>query len=72
MAEANARRATDLDNDHEVPRAELLLGTVLIAKDDRAGALEHFRKYVEIVPKAPDAEQVRRAIAELEAPGDSK
>src|SRR5580698_4089478 len=32
VAETNARRATDLDKNHEVPRAELLLGSVLLAK----------------------------------------
>ena len=36
LAETNARRATELDSSHEVPRAEVLLGTVLIAKGDRA------------------------------------
>jgi tetratricopeptide (TPR) repeat protein len=72
LAEANARRATELDNAHEIPRAELLLATVLVAKGDRSGALQHFRKYLEIVPKAPDADQVKRAIAQLEAPGDAK
>jgi tetratricopeptide (TPR) repeat protein len=72
LAEANARRAVDLDSDHEVPRAELLLGSVLIARGDRSGALQHFRKYLEIVPKAQDADQVKRAIAQLEAPGDAK
>jgi tetratricopeptide (TPR) repeat protein len=72
VAEANARRATDLDNAHEIPRAELLLASVLIAKGDRSGALQHFRKYLDIVPKAADADQVKRAIAQLEAPGDAK
>jgi tetratricopeptide (TPR) repeat protein len=72
LAETNARRATELDNSHEIPRAELLLGSVLIAKGDRAGALEHFRKYLQIVPKAPDAEQIKKAIAQLEVPGDAK
>src|SRR5580658_9027717 len=72
VAEVNARRATELDNAHEIPRAELLLASVLLAKGDRAGGLQHFRKYLEIVPKAPDAEQVKRAIAQLEAPGDAK
>jgi tetratricopeptide (TPR) repeat protein len=71
VAEANARRATELDNAHEVPRAELLLGTALAAKGDRSGALQHFRKYLEIVPKAQDADQVKRAIAQLEAPAGS-
>lgn len=74
VAETNARRATDLDNAHEIPRAELLLATTLIARGDRAGALQHFKKYLEIVPKAADAEQVKRAVAQLEtAPsGDGK
>ncbi len=70
VAERSARRAIDVDTDHEVPRAELLLGTVLIAKRDRAGALEHLRKYLEMSPKAQDAEQVKRTIAALETPGD--
>jgi tetratricopeptide (TPR) repeat protein len=72
VAETSARRATELDNAHEIPRAELLLGSILVAKGDRAGGLQHFRKYLEIVPKAPDADQVKRAIAQLEAPGDAK
>ncbi len=72
LAEANARRATELDSAHEIPRAEVLLATVLIAKGDRSGALQHFRKYLEIVPKATDADQIKRAIAALEAPGDAK
>lgn len=72
VAESSARRATELDTAHEIPRAELLLGSVLIAKGDRAAGLQHFRKYLELAPKAPNAEQVRRAIAQLEAPGDAK
>ncbi len=72
LAETNARRAAELDTAHEVPRAELLLGSVLLAKGDRAGGLQHFRKYLEIVPKAQDAEQVKRAIAQLETPGTEK
>ena len=71
-AEMSARRATELDARHEIPRSELLLGTVLIAKGDRAGSLQHFKKYLELVPKAQDAEQVKKAIAQLEAPGDAK
>ncbi|HTS46533.1 MAG TPA: tetratricopeptide repeat protein [Bryobacteraceae bacterium] len=72
VAEMSARRATELDAAREIPRAELLLGTVLIAKGDRAGGLQHFKKYLELVPKAQDAEQVKKAIAQLEAPGDAK
>jgi tetratricopeptide (TPR) repeat protein len=72
VAEISARRATELDTAHELPRAELLLGSLLSAKGDRAGALQHFRKYLELVPKAQDADQVKRAIARMETPGDAK
>jgi tetratricopeptide (TPR) repeat protein len=69
LAKTNAQRAVDLDSAHEIPRAEVLLAASLIAKGDRSGALEHFRKYLEISPKAQDAEQIKRTIAALETPG---
>ena len=73
VAEVSARRATELDAAHEIPRAELLLGTILAAKGDRPGALDHMRKYLDIAPKAPDAAQVQRAIDQLLQPrGDAK
>lgn len=65
VAEVSARRAVELDSEHEVPRAEYLLGSVLAAKGDRSGALEHFRKYLEIAPKAPDVQEVKQRIADL-------
>jgi tetratricopeptide (TPR) repeat protein len=66
-AEENARRAIDLDTEHEIPRAERVLGTILAAKGDRAGAIEHFKTYLKILPKAADAADVKQRIAELEA-----
>jgi tetratricopeptide (TPR) repeat protein len=66
-AEKSVRRALELDTRHEVPRAEVLLGSVLAAQGDRRGALEHLRKYLELAPKAPDAADVNRTIEKLEA-----
>jgi tetratricopeptide (TPR) repeat protein len=66
-AEKSARRAVDLDSNHEVPLAESLLGTLLAAKGDRSGAIEHYRKYLLVSPNATDADTVKRRIAELEA-----
>ena len=66
-AEKSARRTIDLDSHHEFPRAELLLGSVLAAKGDRAGAVEHLKKYLELWPKAPDIVQVNEAISQLES-----
>jgi len=66
-AEKSARRAIGLDTRHEIPRAEVLLESVLAAEGDRRGAVEHLRKYLEISPKAPDAAEVSRTIAKLES-----
>jgi tetratricopeptide (TPR) repeat protein len=66
VAERSARRAIELDADHEIPRAENLLGSVLAAKGDQRGAIEHLRRYLAISPQATDAAEVRQRIAELE------
>jgi Flp pilus assembly protein TadD len=65
-AEQSARKAVELDPEHLVPTAEHLLGTVLAAKGDRQGAVEHLKKYLEVSPKAEDAQKVKQRITELE------
>jgi tetratricopeptide (TPR) repeat protein len=65
-AEKSARRALELDPAHGVPKAECLLGTVLAAKGDRLGAVEHMKRYLEVSPKAEDAQRVKQRITELE------
>ncbi len=65
IAETSARRAIELDSEHEVPRAEYLLGSILAAKGDRAGAVDHLNQYLKLAPKAPDAPEVRQRIADL-------
>jgi tetratricopeptide (TPR) repeat protein len=66
-SEKSARRAIELDTNHEIPRAQLLLGSVLAAKGDRDGALKHMRKYLEISPNATDAAEVNGMIAKIES-----
>jgi VWFA-related protein len=68
-AEKSAREAVRLDRKHLLPRAELILGTVLSAKRDYTGAASHLRQYLELEPKAADAEAVRTRIANLGKPG---
>jgi tetratricopeptide (TPR) repeat protein len=62
-AEKSARRAVALDTFHEIPLAERVLGSVLAAKGDREGAIQHWQKYLEMSPHAGDAEEVRKQIA---------
>jgi len=66
-AEKSARRAVELDTLHEIPRTERVLGSVLAAKGDQKGAIEHWQKYLEMSPKAEDAAEVRDQIARAEA-----
>ena len=63
-AEKSARRAIELDTFHEIPRAERVLGSVLAAKGDHEGAIQHWKKYLDLSPKAEDAPEVRNRIAE--------
>ncbi len=65
-AEKSARRATELDMASEVPQAEYLLGMLLDKKGDVSGALDHMKRYLTIVPRAKDAEEVRARIGTLE------
>ncbi|MGD0435224.1 MAG: tetratricopeptide repeat protein [Bryobacteraceae bacterium] len=66
VAEKSVRRAIDLDSHREIPRAEVLLASVLAAEGDRQGAVQHLRKYLELAPKATDAAEVTRSIEKLE------
>jgi len=70
-AEKSARRAVELDSFHEIPLTERVLGSVLAAKGDREGAIQHWRKYLEMSPNAADAADVRKSIAEGGPKGDS-
>jgi tetratricopeptide (TPR) repeat protein len=59
QAEASARECIRLDPNHMLPRAEYVLGRILEAKGDLAGAREHMSKYLELDKKAPDPEAIQ-------------
>ncbi len=68
-AEANARRALEVDTDHAFPNAEYVYGSVLAKRGDRAGAIAHMKEYLKLAPRANDAASVKARIAELEREG---
>jgi tetratricopeptide (TPR) repeat protein len=70
-AEKSVREALKLDPQHKNPQADYLLGLVLAARKDYAGAVEQLRVYVRIAPDAPDAAKARTQIADLEKLRDS-
>jgi tetratricopeptide (TPR) repeat protein len=65
-AEKSARAAVRLDTEHRVPRAQYVLGFILAKKQEYPAALEQMKGYVNAAPGAPDADAVRKQIAELE------
>lgn len=65
-AEKELNLAISLGGD-EMREAHRMLGMMYIDKDDRPRAAASLEKYLLLVPAAPDAEQLRQAIAQLRA-----
>lgn len=67
VAEKSAREAQKLDSGHRNPRTDQLLGLILVQKQDAAGAAEAFRSYLKFAPNAPDLDQIKAQLAQLDA-----
>jgi tetratricopeptide (TPR) repeat protein len=67
-AEASAREAIRLDPAHKRPREEYVLGRILEARGDLAGAREHISKYLELEPAPVDGDLVRGHLQSLGKP----
>jgi len=65
-AERGVRKAIELDPKHQNPRADFLLGLVLIAKEDYKDGADALRAYVGAVPNAGDLEMVRGELARIQ------
>jgi hypothetical protein len=50
---------------HRIPRAEYVLGRILEAKGDAAGAREHMTKYLQQDKDTPDADAIRKHIENI-------
>lgn len=66
-AEKNAKEALKLPPANRDPRANQLLGLILIKKEDYAGAAEALRAYVRLSPNAKDLDQVKTQIEQIES-----
>jgi cytochrome c-type biogenesis protein CcmH/NrfG len=66
-AQASAEKAIAQDKVHH--RSEYVLGRILEAKGDSAGAIAHITKYIELDPSSSDAEQVVAHLSALQKPG---
>jgi tetratricopeptide (TPR) repeat protein len=65
--EKSARAGIQIDRQNQEPRLYEVLASVLLVRDDYAGAAGQLKKYLEVAPTAPDAATVRAQIAQLEA-----
>jgi tetratricopeptide (TPR) repeat protein len=66
VAEKSAREGISHDPTHHFPRMSYLLGILLAQKQDYAGAAENLREFVHYSPNAPDLDQVKKQLAEVE------
>ncbi len=68
-AEAAANEALNPKAKHTYVRAEYVLSRILEAKGDAAGAKQHMTRYLELVPAAEDAAQIKAHIDGFGKPG---
>lgn len=68
-AEGYIKQALDTKNKRPTTRAEYVLGRILEAKGDTAGAKQHMSHYLELVPDAEDVTQIKAHIDMMGAPG---
>ncbi len=65
-AEGAVRNAIRLDTRRQNPRADFLLGLVLIAKEDYKGGATMLQSYIDATPHAEDLEMVRGELARIQ------
>lgn len=68
-AEVQLKMATAAESGERVALAHRFLGGIYAAKKQNAAAAAELQKYVELVPKAPDAEKLKATIADLKKQG---
>src|SRR6185312_7699620 len=68
-AEESVNEAIKLDPKNKRPREEYVLGRILEAKGDTAGAKEHFTKYLTLDAAPTDADAVKAHVEGLGKPG---
>ena len=65
-AEKAAREGLKMDSQNRIPKLAHVLGVVLAQKQDFSGAADNMKLYLKLVPNAPDADAVKKQLAEVE------
>lgn len=66
-AEKSAREAIKLNAHRRYPQVEHVLGIALAQQNNLQEATEHLKRYLELAPKAQNADTVRQQLAQIEA-----
>jgi tetratricopeptide (TPR) repeat protein len=66
LAETSATKGLAMDPNHTEPNIEQLLAVILANRQDYAGALQHLRNSLTYMPPGPNADLVKKQIAQLE------
>ncbi len=64
-AEKSARQGMKVDDQHQVPKIEYLLGVILIQKHDYSEATTHIQNYLKFATQPSDVQDAQRQLAEI-------
>ena len=64
-AEKSARQGMKMDEQHQVPKLEYLLGAILIQKHDYTEAATHIQNYLKLATEPADIQDAKRQLAEI-------
>ena len=64
-AEAELKSAVGMKGGEKLALGHLYLGQIYMQKKRNADAITELEKYLELLPKAPNADRIRSAIADL-------
>lgn len=64
-AERSALEGVKNDPARRVPKMEYVLGTILLNKHEYAGAAQHLREYLHLLPKGPDSSDAQKKVDEI-------
>ena len=65
-AGTSIERGLRLDPKHQLPQMEYLYGLILAGKQDYKSASEHLTTYLQLAPRANDAENARKALSQFQ------
>jgi tetratricopeptide (TPR) repeat protein len=64
-ADKSTRQGLRLDQDHQIPKLEYLLGLILIQRHQYQEASEHLQQYLHLATKSSDVDDARARLAEI-------